>query len=183
MPAVEAARGEPTARIGADPLAAPPVVFQNVQINGLQVAGEASQIDGAKDAAKRRATGPGAIAPGVEEPQGAAARQKARRLVRAAADIAPVGHTQNGIGRAVTAADAIGPRRQPLQVRHLRVLQASQSHPILSGRCFGLAQSRPRRPRARLHRHSRPRRERRPRRGRNKTGIRADASRGPGDFR
>src|SRR6185295_6902929 len=120
--ATEAPALQATARIGEDLLAPPAVVFQDVQINGLKIAGQAPEIDVAEHAGKLVSAGPGATAPSVGEAQGAAAREKASRKLRPATDVAAVGQAQNRIRRRVTAANAVAARRHPQQNRDPGIL-------------------------------------------------------------
>ena len=74
VPALQA-----TAQIGDDLEAPPAVVFQDVQINGLKIAGQGSEIDIAEHAGEFVSAGPGATAPGVGEAQSPSAREEAGR--------------------------------------------------------------------------------------------------------
>ena len=107
------------ARVRQHGVAEPQVVLEDVQIDGLQIAGQRPELDVPENAAKRIATGTRSRAPGIAKPQRLASRQERRGPVDAGADVAAFVRAEDGIGNlGAAAADAVCARLHDEQDRH-----------------------------------------------------------------
>ena len=119
-----------------DGVADPPVVLEDVQVDGLQEARQGPELDAAEDASERIAAGARARAPGVAEAQRLAPGQEHGRPLGAGADVAAIARAQDGVGDLGTvAADAVGAGRHHEQHRHARGVAADGGLDRGGGRC------------------------------------------------